>query len=100
MALPLSLKRTAAEIGRSEDWFHKNWARLVRDEGFPLPIHTTRPYVWAPEHIEAWKDRRLYEALKARVLELRGKIPDLVSEQDARVEEQRRTLRKKFGVEP
>jgi hypothetical protein len=99
MALPLSLEETAAEIGRSADWLQRHWPRLVRERGFPLPLHDEKPYVWDPDHLQAWKDLRLTSEVRERLDQMRGKVPDLAAKQDAVVEQHRQALAKRFGNE-
>ena len=101
MTLPLSLEQTAAELGRSADWLQRNWPDLVKTQGFPLPLHDTKPYCWAPEHIEAWKDRRLTEALARRVNEIRGRQPSFASlkeQQETALEDERAEIRQELGM--
>jgi|GEM_PF-7056492 len=99
MTRPLTLEETACEIGRSADWFGRNWKRLVAEQDFPPPIlKVRRHYGWAPEHVQAWKDRNLPESLKARVVEIRGETPSIEQDQDNAVAEQRKEIHERLGI--
>ena len=67
---PLTLEQTARSIGRTADYFYRNWRRLVEAESFPKPIQNTPPYHWHPAAVEAWKLRDAPAALAAYVDQL------------------------------
>lgn len=87
MTSTLTLRETAAAIGRSPDWFGRHWRDLVRDHGMPPPLPPADAHpVWSRLQIEAWLDQDLPPALARRVTVLRQVEAAVAADPEASLE--------------
>lgn len=62
----LTQAQVAAGLGVTEDWFYRNRARLMREEGFPPPLPLgIAGMKWDPLAIELWMNSKLPPDLRA-----------------------------------
>ena len=52
---PLTLAETATAIGRSKDWFYRNWQGLVARSGFPQPLPLPGRKLWPAAAVDSWR---------------------------------------------
>ncbi|MBJ7535310.1 hypothetical protein JDN40_14455 [Rhodomicrobium vannielii ATCC 17100] len=55
----LTIQQVADELGRSRDWLHANWQRLVAEQKLPRPLLEGGALTWSAAQFYAWQDRHL-----------------------------------------
>jgi hypothetical protein len=70
----LTLDDIARELGRSIDWAHKNWERLVAAGKLPPPLVTSGSPTWDPAQVYAVRDKALTPPQRAIAAAFRAAI--------------------------
>jgi hypothetical protein len=89
------------ELGRSADWVHANWHKLVAEKKLPPPIIEAGGLTWSAAHVYAFLDRGLPPAQRATAAAYRAALAaaltapgDLTELDDIEQSRQRLALRR------
>lgn len=96
----LSAADVGRELGRSADWIHSNWQKLVAEKKLPPPIIETGGLTWSAAQVYAVLDRHLppaqragaaaYRAALAAALQAPGDLSELDDIEQSRLRLQQR----------